>query len=402
MRCAEWDATVEGREAVPLAGAVAVATVGVLPLFLTGSLAVQIKGDLDFGASGLGLATASFFGTGAAVSAVGGRLGEALGPVRTMRLTVATGGLVMAGIAAAADSLVRLVVLLALGGLANAVAQPATNLYLARVVPADRQGLAFGVKQAAIPAAGLLGGLAVPLVAQTVGWRWAFVVGAAGALLLSLVGPVSRGDGTFVRGRRGPGDTALRPLLVLALGGGFGAAAAASLGVFLASGAVDVGLGESGAGYLVAGSSVVGLGARMVTGARADRRGTRHLPVVATMMALGVAGFAALALGIPPLFVLGAPIAYAAGWGWPGLFMLAIVRLNPGAPGTATGITQTGTSAGSVVGPVAFGLLVEHHSYSVAWAAGGASLLVAAATITVGRRLVLRARPQLAVEPARS
>lgn len=390
----------ERPEVVSLAGAVAVATVGVLPLFLTGAMAVQITADLGFSASGLGLATAAFFGTGALVSAMGGRFGEVLGPVRTMRLTVATGGTAMAGIALFADSLVALIGFLALGGLANAVAQPATNLYLARIVPPARQGLAFGVKQAAIPAAGLLGGLAVPLLAQTVGWRWAFGAAALGALVLGVVGPGRRGGHTFVRGRRGGGDTALRPLFVLALGAGFGAAGAGSLGVYLASGGVEVGLSEAGAGYLVAASSLVGLGMRMWSGVLADRRGTRHLPVVATMMVLGVVGFAALASGELILFVVGAPIAFAAGWGWPGLFMLSIVRLNPGAPGAATGITQTGTSAGAVVGPLVFGQLVERQSYAVAWAVAGGSLLLAAVTIVLGRRLVLSERASRAQGPA--
>lgn len=394
------DATVERREIAPLAGAAAVATVGVLPLFLTGALAVQIKDDLGFSASGLGLATAAFFGTGALMSAVGGRFCEALGPVRTMRLTVTTGAVAMAGIAILADSLPLLIGFLALGGLANAVAQPAANLYLARVVPAARQGLAFGVKQAAIPAAGLLGGLAVPLVAQTAGWRWAFGAGAMFALVLDVVGPGRRGGHTFVRGRRGGDDTALRPLFVLAVGAGFGAAGAGSLGVFLVSGGVEVGLSEAGAGSLLAASSVVGLVMRMWSGVRADRRGTRHLPVVATMMVLGVVGFAALASGGLVLFVVGAPIAFAAGWGWPGLFMLSIVRLNPGAPGAATGITQTGTSAGAVVGPLVFGLLVERQSYTVAWAVAGGSLLLAAATIVLGRRLVISERAARARRPA--
>ena len=69
---------------------------------------------------------------------------------------------------------------LAVGGLANAVGQPAGNATLAQHVSADRFGIAFAVKQSGIPVATLLGGLAVPAVALTIGWRWAF---AAGALL---------------------------------------------------------------------------------------------------------------------------------------------------------------------------------------------------------------------------
>ena len=65
--------------------------------------------------------------------------------------------------------------LLALGAAANALGQLASNAALAQHVPARRQGLSFGVKQAAIPVSTLLAGAAVPTVALTAGWRWAFV-----------------------------------------------------------------------------------------------------------------------------------------------------------------------------------------------------------------------------------
>src|SRR5829696_7279082 len=57
-----------------------------------------------------------------------------------------------------------------IAGLANAVSHTAANLSLAREVPASRQGLSFGIKQAAIPVATLLAGLAVPTIAVTLGW----------------------------------------------------------------------------------------------------------------------------------------------------------------------------------------------------------------------------------------
>src|SRR5829696_7279081 len=47
----------------PVLLAVAVATATVLPAFLTGGLAVQVRGELAFGAAALGLAVAAFFVT---------------------------------------------------------------------------------------------------------------------------------------------------------------------------------------------------------------------------------------------------------------------------------------------------------------------------------------------------
>jgi MFS family permease len=73
---------VAGDDAVnrrPVVFAVAVATAGVLPAFLTGGLAVQVRGELDFGAGALGVAVAMFFVTSSLMSAVMGRLVERIG-----------------------------------------------------------------------------------------------------------------------------------------------------------------------------------------------------------------------------------------------------------------------------------------------------------------------------------
>ncbi len=380
----------------PLAGAVAVATVGVLPVFLTGAMAVQMRADLGFGATALGSAVAVFFATGALTSAVAGRVSEALGPGTAMRVAAA-GSVVAACVAALAPRYGVLVAALVLGGLANAVAQPAANLYIARAVAGDRLGLSLGVKQSAVPAATLLGGLAVPAVALTVGWRWAFAAAAAAGAVVAAAGP----------GRRLPAPTtgpapslrgpALRPLVVLSVGCGLGAAAAGSLAAFLVSGGVHAGLGEGPSGLLFAAGSATGLTVRLIAGARADVRGGRHLPVVAAMLALGAGGYLLLAAGAPALYVLGTPVAFGAGWAWPGLFHLAIVRNHIAAPAAATGITQTGVYVGGMAGPVLFGLVVETAGYGPAWLAAGVTSLAAALVVVAGRRLLVR---EVAARPA--
>ena len=108
------------------------------------------------------------------------------------------------------------------------------------------------------------------------------------------------------------------------------------------------------------------------------------------MLATGVAGFAMLATGEAALILPGALLAFAAGWGWPGLFNFAVVKTSPGAPAAATGVTQTGASGGAALGPLIFGLVVEAASYDVAWLVSGAIALGALAAILAGRRMVLR------------
>lgn len=172
-----------------VAVAMAVTAVTNLSPLLSSGLAVQIQGDLDFDDAALGLTVGAFYLAGALGSVLSGRIVERVGPRAALRFTaLATAGVLLAT-GAAAGSWAVLTGLVGLAGLANALAQPATNLYIARGVRPGRQGLAIGVQKSGIPAAALLGGLAVPTLGLTVGWSWAFVIGALLALAASAYVP---------------------------------------------------------------------------------------------------------------------------------------------------------------------------------------------------------------------
>ena len=376
----------------PVLLAVAVATAGVLPAFLTGGLVVQIRSELDFGSAALGLAVAVFFVTASLASVVMGRLVERIGSHRAMRVSATGSAAALLGVALFAGSWAGLVACLVIGGLANAVAHPATHLSLAREVPANRQGFSFGGKQAAIPAATLLAGLAVPTIAVTLGWRWAFAGSAALALGISLLVPAETLGGVRkLKGARA-GDVPTAPLVLLALGIGLGSAAATPLGAFVVESSVASGLRVETAGLLLALGSAVGIVVRVVFGHLADGMGGGRLRLVAAMLGVGVVGFLLLASGSGGLIVPGTLLAFGAGWGWPGLFNFAVVKTNPNAPAAATGITQTGASGGAALGPLVFGLVVEAASYDAAWLLCGAIALVALLAILAGRAMMLRDR----------
>jgi len=192
-----------------------------------------------------------------------------------------------------------------------------------------------------------------------------------------------------VRGRAG--DVSLAPLVVLAVGVGLGAAAAGALAGFLVTGGVEVGLGPGLAGLALTVGSVVGIVCRLWAGARADRRPGGHLRVVALMLVGGAGAVAVLAVGVPWLYLVGTLFAFGAGWGWPGLFNFSIVRNNPNAPGAATGITQTGTYIGAVVGPLVFGAVAQDLSFGAAWSMLVVCYLLAAGAMLVGRSLLRQA-----------
>ncbi len=373
--------------------AVAVATATVLPAFLTGGLAVQMRGELDFGAAALGLAVAAFFMTSAVVSAIMGRVVERIGFHRGMRLAAIGGAVSLLGVAVLARSWTGLIACLVVGGLANAIGQPAANLSLAREVPAGRQGLSFGIKQAAIPVATLLAGLSVPTVAVAFGWRWAFAGCAVLALAVALLVPGGGSAGAVSTPSTVVGkDARARALLLLALGLGLGSTAATPLGAFLVESSVAAGLRVETAGLLLASGSAASIVVRVIFGRLADGMGGGRLLLVAAMLGTGIAGFAMLATGKAALIAPGALLAFAAGWGWPGLFNFAVVKTSPGAPAAATGVTQTGASAGAAFGPLVYGVVAEATSYSVGWLVCGAFSLGALAAIVAGRRMVLRDR----------
>lgn len=370
---------------------IVVTTAGVLPVFLTGGVSVQMRDDLGFGAGGLGAAVTAFFVTTAVCSAPMGRLAGRLGTDRSMRAACVVAGVSLAGVAAGARSLGWLVAFLVVGASANALAQPASNAYIIERIPGHRQGLAFGVKQSAIPVSTLLGGLAVPALALTVGWRWAFAGGAAVAVTGTLLVGGGRArtaeDGSAAEYRRvDPG-----PLLVLAAGVFLGAAAANALGAFLIDSAVRFGFGEGAAGLLQAAASAAGVGVRLFAGWRADQREGGNLPIVAALLVAGAGGFALMATGAETAYAVGVIAAFAFGWGWPGLANFAVSRRYAHAPAAATGITQTGVAFGAAAGPFAFGLLAGAGAYRTAWALCAVVAVAAAVTVLAGRRVLLAA-----------
>jgi MFS family permease len=366
-----------------------VTTCGALPVFLVGGLAVQIRGDLHLPVGHIGIFSAVYFGASSLMSSFAGRLAERTGAPFAMRASTLVAGAGLAGIALA-PSEAALIGFLALGGVAGAVGQVAANLFLTTSTDPSRQGLAFGIKQSAIPAATLLAGLAVPLVALTVGWRWAFAAGTVTACVVAVAirAPAAR---TLVRNplpARKP-EAPLVALVVLSAGGGLAASAANSLGTFLVDSTVAAGISEGNAGLMAAVGSVAGLGTRVVAGWFADRVTSGRLLWVSMLLTAGAIGYTAMATRNTAVLLPATLVCFVGGWGWPGLFNFSVVLRNPGAPAAATGVTQTGVYFGGVLGPLAFGQVAQHVSYTAAWSMNATIAALGAAAIVVARRMLL-------------
>jgi hypothetical protein len=118
------------------------------------------------------------------------------------------------------------------------------------------------------------------------------------------------------------------------------------------------------------------------------------------MLCCGAAGYLLLAAGSATRLALltapGAVVAYGAGWGWNGVFNMAVSVNHPAAPAKASGITLTGNRVAGIIGPFLFALVVTHASYAVAWTAAAGAALAAATTMVAGDRMLAASQARLA------
>lgn len=354
------------------------------PLFLLGALAVEVRAALGFSEAGLGLAIAVMFAASAAAGPLVIRVIERIGAFGGVVVTAVVGTAALAGIALLVDGYASLLAAMAVAGVAQAFGQPAANGLLARGLAGARQGLAFGVKQSAIPLTSLAAGAALPLVALTVGWRWAF--GGAALLVAALPWLVPRHDASARPAPRAP-RTPSGPLVLLSVGVALAAATTMSLPTFLVETAVAHGMSAATAGALLVWGSAASIAARLGFGWTADRAGRDPLPAVAALLVAGAPGVALLGadLGAGALTAV-VTVSFGLGWGWNGLLDAAVVRRHPDAPAAATGVVLTGLFTGAASGPLGFGALVEVAGYAVAWPVAGAVLLAAAGCVAVAAR----------------
>jgi MFS family permease len=339
-----------------------------------------------------------FYAASLVLSVPAGMVSERFGPQRSLLAGVTITVVAMLGVAVAVRSWTELVAWLFLAGVGNTIGQVGTNHLLATAVRPDRQGLSYGVKQASIPIAGVIAGLALPTIGLTIGWRWAFAIGAALSVgVFMLAGrprPFTRPAGRSFR----EGDAPLAALLVIAAAAGLGAAAGNALASFTVESAVARGFEPSAAGLLLMVGSLCGATMRVLSGWIGDRLGRSSLLVVICLQVIGVAGYLALALaGTSALMVvLATMLAFAGGWGYQGLVLLAISRSNPTSPAIAMGVVRLGPSAGAMIGPLLAGAIVTERGYDVAWLVITALALLAAVLMFTGRVLLLRHREAVA------
>lgn len=155
------------------------------------------------------------------------------------------------------------------------------------------------------------------------------------------------------------------------------AVAANSLGAFYVASTAHAGFAADTAGSLLILGSSAGIVARLTSGWFIDH--SHHTPLATAGRMLAASSVAYMALGIVNgllLYAVLTIVAFTAGWGWPGLLQLAVVRHHLDAPADASGIVQAGCLTGALVGPVAFGVVADGNGFGWAWTMAAAAALI--------------------------
>ncbi len=366
-----------------------------LQLFLLGALGPRLVDELGVSATLLGLTTTIGFGTAAVLSPVGGRLVDRVGPRRALVVLLLVSAAAL-GLIGAAPRPGFLLAAVALGGLPQALANPATNKAILAAVPPARRGAVTGMKQSGVQLGAFAAGLPLAALAGGVGWRAAVWTAAGTAVVAAFwtlralpADPPSKA--AALRSSLVPSGTiAWLAVFSVLLGCGI-----ASVNTYLALfGAQKLGLGPTAAGALVAVLGVAGIAGR-VGWAKAARPGfAEWLPGWLAAGAVGAALLLAAAQLVQPL-VWAAAVAI-------GLFavsgnaismILVMQRAAPGRAGQDSALVSAGFFAGFAVGPPLFGLLADTGRYGHGWllvaaefAAAGAVAMVWAARDRQQRR----------------
>jgi predicted MFS family arabinose efflux permease len=292
---------------------------------------------------------------------------------RGERAVVALGALVLAAfllLAAQASSFLPLFLLLIPAAVGASCAGPGGTRAIAAWFPGHQRGMALGIRQTGVTAAGIISAIALPPLAVKLGWQAPFRSVAGLALLSALVFSL------FYREPQAGRRTTMSPLdvgrllrsrtFLLATGYGwiFMGALGAAITYLTVSLHQQQGLSAVDAGFFLGVLQLGGVVGRVGWGMLSDRLGSRGRTMslagtvtVAASLALAVLGHRAvptLALGAL-VFVLG-----ISALGWNTIYIALCAEAGPAdRAATVVGLGTTVTFTGMVTVTPLFGLIAD-------------------------------------------
>jgi sugar phosphate permease len=360
------------------AGVVAQASYAVTGLGLP-AIAPAIRRDFGLTLTQTGVVlAASFFGSVPTLlvwGLVADRIGERL--VMAVGLAAAACALVWA---AYASSYWMLIAALAVAGGVAAGVNSATGRAVMQWFAEDERGLALGIRQMAVPLGGAVGAVALPLLEQHISLRAAFFGLAAASAIGAVVAFV------FIRVEPAEDHSSVaRPLRdrrvwLICIGSTFFVTTQLSLlGFFVLFLHDHRGISTAVAAVALAVTQVLGGISRIALGRWSDRLRMRIAPLrwVGLGIAVSVAVLTILLDASPWIVVPALMIAATFGLSWNGLSFTATAETAGRArSGAAIGLQQTFLAVGGLIAPIAFGSIVHHTSWRLAFGLAAVSPLV--------------------------
>lgn len=154
--------------------------------YAIGILGPYLINDLKISYQQLGWLTASTFGLAAFLSPWAGALVQQVGTRNSLIGIFLLVGLSFS-LTAVLPGFTGLVAALLFCGIAQAIANPATNQAIAESIPASRKSVIVGLKQSGVQASALMAGLLLPSMTSALSWRGSLAIWAPYSLLMALL-----------------------------------------------------------------------------------------------------------------------------------------------------------------------------------------------------------------------
>ena len=351
------------------------ATMATLAPFAIGVLGPYVTSEFDLTNTSFGGLGTTFFALAGSGSLLAAFFIDRFDPRAMFRASFGISALSLVLIAVA-PSYWPLAAAMAIGGAGAALLHPVTNLLIGLHLPAGTRGVIMGLKQSGVQLGAAFSGAVLPTAAMLIGWRTAFagigVLAATGILWALIVVPPTPNVVRQTARLRLRLTPLLRWLCPYALLMGIGASA---FGMYIVLYAVeDLAMGFALAGLAATIAGLASVISRIVWAALAERLGA----IAALMTALAALASGAIAtllaaatLEAAWLVWVAAVIFGASGTAWNGVAHLAVVQeTEPAQTGQASSLLQFAFFSGLLIGPVAFGTILDHlDSYHTAWSA---------------------------------
>jgi len=358
--------------------------------------AIRVRYGLSLGQVGVVLAAVSY---GMVFAVLGwGWVVDRLGERPVIVMGLAGSGLALLA-AALAPSFAILVAALAFSGSFGSSVIPASGRAVMGWFPAEKRGLALGIRQTGVPIGAASSALALPALLHGTGLAGAFAALAGlcalalGATAMWLRRP---DDGRRSSEERSPAAASTRPLRdarvwrITLTGTLLFPAQACMLGYTVVFLHQERGLSTAHGGAILAGIQVLGAALRITAGRWSDSVGSRIGPLRLLSLAIAI-GLAAVALSVDaPITVLVPMLVVAGGLSisWNGLVYTATAEVaGRGSSGVAIGLQQTGLAIAGTVAPLAIAAIVDASSWSVGF---GAVALCSLMALTLLRGAIRR------------